>query len=1179
MDRGLSNFIKYCLGYVKITRQRTFVAQQKYSANLPKENFGLIGLLNGETDGSLAELINLDCFYSYDPNDVTEVNRENYEKEKALANKIEDIYNKHKNDQFTKQVILNFGYFEIEVPIEIEEDSVDAEQEDLEATRELYSKIDSYPLFSLPVRIEKEIEKGVGRYFIYSVDPDVQVNVGILEAILGEDLYFQLVQAMGQYEIDGRLTLPITGPDTFVEIWHKIKAQLRLKDAKFDENSFSLEEMRIALSPRANYFLAEDLQKLSKLSEEDLKDTALTSWVEDDELSSESELCHEKDLYFPFQYDKYQLGALKIINNKAAIIQGPPGTGKSETIANLLCHLTATGNRVLFVSQKAQALKVVKDKLKKLEVKYLFGYLPNPNSAQIGEEDEIDGIAPQLTALDSHIEKLNYMTQGKGKSSVESLGPIIEQKTKLRESVNSVIASQRKYYQLYQELISLQDCNVPITDISRFAEGYSLARRKEIRALIDAIQFLTTAVIEYEATEQKKQIDNLFISVKLTGTRYGEAIRTIKEDVASSGYDRHLKLGRMLNNALRNIRLKKTRAELPREIIDCIDQELSGGISRNQGVQYLTSLYNHCAYYENIDEVKLSAHKLRTKLLECGISRKEFDLIDLLHRVGEPAEPDNVKQKILRVYEIKKALKELEQAKNINSLVLELRTAEKIRSGRIGSYIQNIINANIIKKSKQGAPVRRIINKLAKAFGQSKKAFKTFDRLRKDPDNFDVILDLIPVWIIELDDASRIIPLKAGIFDYVILDEASQCNVAYTLPVMYRSKRALFVGDSEQMRDNTIMFKSNRAFDELAHRYQIPEDLQIKATAAAVQSVLDIASLRGLSAIPLRYHYRSPSELIGFSNKCFYKPKGKDLIPLNNNYLTYKDTNRIMLVHQINSDGASEISDKINIAEANAILDLFRQLKSDERYQDKSVGILAFFNAQAAYIRQLFALQGYKEEKDNYKVSIIEGIQGDEKDIILYSFVIRTPDQRNKYIPLTGEGGDIRGDINRGRVNVAFSRARLQVHCFISLPIEQVPERIWIKRYLKYAEDNGEVNFYSNDLKPFDSNFEKEFCGLLRGELNQGYKIQNQVESCGFKIDFVVSNTQNSRRLAVECDGPTHFKDELDEEYGIYVDSDEERQRVLEAAGWEFYRLKYSDWIKSGFSRKSVAEEIIRLLS
>ena len=125
-----------------------------------------------------------------------------------------------------------------------------------------------------------------------------------------------------------------------------------MKDAHFDEESFSLEDVKISLSPKANYFLAEDLAKLAQLPEEALADTALTSWTEDGELNVESSIPYEQELFFPFLYDKYQLSTLSILNNKAAIIQGPPGTGKSETISNILCHLAATGKRVLFVSQR-----------------------------------------------------------------------------------------------------------------------------------------------------------------------------------------------------------------------------------------------------------------------------------------------------------------------------------------------------------------------------------------------------------------------------------------------------------------------------------------------------------------------------------------------------------------------------------------------------------------------------------------------------------------------------------------------------------------------------------------------------------------------------------------------------------------------------------------------------------
>lgn len=1082
---------------------------------------------------------------------------------------------KYRNDQYTKQIILNFGYFEIEIPISDEEIVTMEEQQDDEE-KIVKTKIDRYPLFTLPIRIEKYFNKnGSGEYSVYFTDPEIQINIGALEAILGEDLYFELLEEIGKYEMDGKLTLPIIDLDIFKEIWSKTKAQLRLKKANFNEDSFSLEEMKIALSSKANYFLADDLAKLTQLTEEELGKTALTSWTKNEELNIENNTPHEKELYFPFLYDKYQLSTLSIIGNKAAIIQGPPGTGKSETISNILCHLAATGNRVLFVSQKAQALKVVKDKLKKLDIKYLFGYLPNPNSAQIGEDDEADGIAPQLSALGAYIEKIGYKSNTNHSTSIDE---VVEKKDKNIKAINEAINIQRKYYHLHQEFLKLKEYDIDISDFKCFAESFSSIHWQEIKKIKTEIEVLAKIIEKYKKSKEKKEFDLIFSNLDLNEKNFSEQIKIIQNDISITGYDRHSNIFRKINNVNRNLRLRGTREKLPREIIDYIDNKLTQDISRSEQEESFNYLYNYCYYYENIQHLDIAEEKLQKELSVCGVDDKEFKILDEKIDTARASDLEDIKNKILRVQEIKLELQELSRTDNINKINSELKIVEQERIKRVASYIQTIINRGINEKWKTGITIKQIVRKLASAFGKSKKAFKTFDSLRKDINNFNAILDLIPIWIMELDDASRIIPLEAGIFDYVILDEASQCNVAYTLPVMYRTNRVLFVGDSEQMRDSTIVFKSNRIFDELARRYQIPEERQIKATGSAVQSVLDIAYKRGFMDRPLRYHYRSPAELIGFSNKYFYTPKGKELIPVNSTYLTYKDTNRVIIVHKVSSDWHEEFSDNINVAEAKEILKLFKKIRTDERYHDKSIGILSFFNAQATYLRDIFEKEGFKEENDNYKISIIEGIQGDEKDIIFYSFVIRALEQKNKYMPLTGEGGDIRAEINKGRVNVAFSRAKLQVHCFISLAIQDVPEKIWIKKYLEYAEENGEVTFHSTDLKKFDSNFEKDFYDLLHINLGREYKIQNQVKSCGFKIDFVVNNTKTGKRIAIECDGPCHFKDEIDETYGIHIESDEDRQHVLEAAGWNFYRIKYADWITENFDRKTIIETLVDLL-
>jgi len=1103
MKASLLNLIKYSLGYIRLTRSYTFLfTQRKLSVELPEKVFDLKQLLKNDVEETSRLLISLQTFYTIDPKKITLEIEEEYERERKLAEKLEEIYNTQRTDPYTKQVMLSFGHFEVEIPL-AEEAELRQDYYSILKNSEAHTKFVQYPLFSIPISVEKIFEKGAGKYFIKPLDPQIQVNVRALIELFkeNENLYYKLVEELGKYEEMGSLLLPISQNEVFEEIWNKVRAQLKLTNAKFDENSFTLGKLRISIVPRGNYFIEEDLQKLSKLTEEDFKNTSLIGWIEDKDLDIESEIPPDGELFFPFPYDEHQLKILSLIGNKMAIVQGPPGTGKSQTIANLICHFASKGKKVLFVSQKDQALRVVKDMLKKLNIKYLFGYIPNIGSIYTTEEDKLDGIAPQLTQLEPYIENLGvkiiprrkypvlqYSPLGKNVLSREDIQKLINKGRKLKEAFNKAIETQRRIYKLMKELSYLKQYEIKVTNLERFKNNFSEEIWRKLDSFLNKLQLLSEKIKEHE-TDNK--------TFKRLWLRYWRW--KIK------------KIERRMNELLNNVSLNR----------------------------------------ENFAKINQLIYKKGFK---------------------------EVKDNIIRTQELRRSLETI-QTEDPNKLYSRLKGLKK--QEKIALYLQNIINKNLREKWKEeGLYLRRIVRSLAKAFSKSKRAFKTYDRLKKEPDNFLKILGLIPVWIMELDDASRILPLKPGMFDYVIFDEASQCNFAFALPAMFRARNALFVGDSEQMRDNTILFKPTKAFDELARRYQIPEEFQIKATGEPVQSVLDIARLRGCKEIVLRNHYRSPRELIGFSNQYFYKPKGKELIVVNSNYFPWKDTNRIMMIHQVKVDWEKEFSDKINISEAEAILNFFKELRSDSLYRDKSIGILSFFNEQAIYIRKLFEKHGYREENDNYKIGIIEGIQGEEKDIIIYSFVIRTPEEKKRYVPLTSEGGDVRKEINKGRVNVAFSRAKLQTHCFISMPIEEFPKGIWIRKYLEYVRDNGKIDFFSQQLKPFESKFEEEFYYFLKSKLPEKiYIIQNQVKSCGFRIDFVITNIKNGKKIAIECDGPTHFVDEIDEDLGIYVESDVERQKILEAAGWSFYRVRYSDWIDKNFNKNSIIEDLVSLLS
>jgi primosomal replication protein N'' len=145
------------------------------------------------------------------------------------------------------------------------------------------------------------------------------------------------------------------------------------------------------------------------------------------------------------------------------------------------------------------------------------------------------------------------------------------------------------------------------------------------------------------------------------------------------------------------------------------------------------------------------------------------------------------------------------------------------------------------------------------------------------------LLKLRPIWLMNPDVASRLLPRRARLFDVVIYDEASQMLVEHAVPTLFRASRVVISGDEKQMPP-TSFFSARIDGDEDDEPDGDPlDDAVTEAERAALEETWNRREIRncpdllqlGRGVLPsttLQVHYRSKyRELIGFSNSAFYR--------------------------------------------------------------------------------------------------------------------------------------------------------------------------------------------------------------------------------------------------------------------------------------------------------------------
>jgi len=412
--------------------------------------------------------------------------------------------------------------------------------------------------------------------------------------------------------------------------------------------------------------------------------------------------------------------------------------------------------------------------------------------------------------------------------------------------------------------------------------------------------------------------------------------------------------------------------------------------------------------------------------------------------------------------------------------------------------------------------------------------------------------DAVPAWVMPLHRIYETVNPEPGIFDVIIVDEASQCGFE-SLPLTYLCKRLLVVGDDQQISPEAPGV-SVESVQGLIKSYL--HDFEHRDSFDLETSLFHHATRRfDRNRIVLREHFRCVPEIIRFSNDLCYS--ATPLIPLRQ-----YPPNRLeplMRVHVTNGYREGSSNHAVNRSEAERIIDVIADCCDDKRYDGKTMGVISLQgDAQASLIESMLLERLGAEEIVQRRIICGNpySFQGDERDIIFLSLVAA----RNVRI------GALTKEADKRRFNVAASRARDQMWLFHSIDRGDLNESCMRRRLLEYFLDpNSQVNYalgqdieelrlhaYKANRKielppePYESWFELDVALQIA---SSGYRVIPQYSFAGKRIDLVVEGEKS--KLAVECDGDRWHGPE-------HYELDMERQRMLERCGWRFYRIRES---------------------
>jgi hypothetical protein len=947
----------------------------------------------------------------------------------------------------------------------------------------------------------------------------------------------------------------------------------------------------------------------------------------------------------PVPLNGEQLQIIEALNKKDCkfiTVEGPPGTGKSHTITALVFNAILKNQSVLVLSDKKEALDVVEEKIGDTLDKVRFGAdFQNPilrlggvnNFRQILSSQAIENIklshkltGKRIDQLESSIQANLEVTKDQIRNEIEAysklnknelmeleqleaeLQPILKKldTVELVETVDmeviihEVKESYKSLANFFKEssetiefvgglgLVSAKKLiNLPMSNLLAFTSlmqklfdhvtsiKIELEQRNWLRVFSDFPDISDKDIPEISKYILKfDQLKKPVVGFAFNKTRLIDLMNEFNEKFSTNFVNPSSDILRVRNaqNAFTQLLSLKEDLPFPDALKSRIDylNLINNSLKPNvlEAIQAIAVLHHELAYLidtadnlpKNFGSIKGLSLEDVAKLYIIALDDVDADrIMRWLHLLNVA----NILTDAVPFYSYRQYMETIQKQ-------VTLRMAQILDGRVIDFYTDSRATATVVRdviKSKQKFP--------KETFAKLKEAF--------------------PCILAGIREYADYIPLEPGIFDLVIIDEASQVSVAQAFPALIRGKKVVVMGDrlqfgnvkSYQARTEINTEYQNRLRENFAKTVSNDSSSLKKIERLDVKkSILDFAEYISNFQIMLKKHFRSYPENISFSNKYFYQNALQVM------KIRGKKIEDVLKFTVLEHDGKQEPRPNTNLPEAEFILSELRKL-ADKNDTSNTIGIITPHTNQQRYIFELVRNDpnyDFYLNKLKLKVMTFDTCQGEERDIVYYSMVATaTDDKLNHIFPSdirqTSFEDDSNSEIRRQRLNVGFSRSKETMHFVLSKPIEDYSGSIGeairhysnlkaevAKRLTAEATDQNspmekkvlnwiyETAFWQKNSQSGRCELHAQFeLGQYLAQLDPTYHHPNYV------VDFILfyqDEKDRQYKIIFEYDGLVHHTEEETRQYvngdnfeSYLKEEDVYRMHVLESYGYEFIRL------------------------